>query len=540
MKTPLNMVLVQVAGWLLLSRAMLPRPPIAPGLTLLPVIAALAAGCGDDQARADSSQSAGQITTVGSLSISASASSTQPDTGTTGTASGGATEGAEDSTTTPTSTMGGLDTGMMIPPGCGNGALDPGEACDDGAGNGNEQACKIDCTVNVCGDGSRGPQEACDAGAENGPEGGCSADCTINPSSCGLQSYEAEVVIRPVDVILIIDNSGSMTAEIKGVQDNINKNFAQIIEQSGLDYRVILLSQHGKYDPDEHVCIEAPLSGIPQGGCVKPPAKPVFNPGKFYHYSYFVGSTSGWCKAHDSFDGGLKDEFGLGVGGWKQWLREDSIKHFVMMSDDGVVCGPYDDANKIAEGTAAAKAFDASLLALAPEHFGATPETRRYAFHSIVAMDYNNPKTAPYEPQDPIIKVLCPTGVAPGTGHQALSILTKGLRFPLCDTTSYDVVFQAIADSVIEGAQIECSFPIPEPPPNKTLDSDGVSVEYTPMGQGAPQVFVQVPNPAACVANGFYIAGNEVVLCPQACALLQTDKAAKIEVKFTCEPLIPG
>jgi hypothetical protein len=119
------MVLVQVAGWLLLSRAMLPRPPIAPGLTLLPVIAALAAGCGDDQARADSSQSAGQITTVGSLSISASASSTQPDTGTTGTASGGATEGAEDSTTTPTSTMGGLDTGMMIPPGCGKRGAGP-------------------------------------------------------------------------------------------------------------------------------------------------------------------------------------------------------------------------------------------------------------------------------------------------------------------------------------------------------------------------------------------------------------------------------
>jgi hypothetical protein len=119
--------------------------------------------------------------------------------------------------------------------------------------------------VNVCGDGSRGPQEACDAGAENGPEGGCSADCTINPSSCGLQSYEAEVVIRPVDVILIIDNSGSMTAEIKGVQDNINKNFAQIIEQSGLDYRVILLSQHGKYDPDEHVCI--------RGAAVRDPAR---------------------------------------------------------------------------------------------------------------------------------------------------------------------------------------------------------------------------------------------------------------------------
>lgn len=523
---------------------MSPLPPTSITNRLaLPLAAALAAGCGDDQGRASGSVSGGQVTTAGSLSISdtASASGTGPGTGgATDSSSGGATGGAEGTTMTPTGTMGSTDTGPVIPPGCGNGAVDPGEACDDGPGNANDQACKIDCTLNICGDGSRGPQEDCDEGADNGPDGGCSAQCTINSSSCGVQSYEAEVVIRPVDVILIIDNSGSMTAEIKGVQDNINKNFAQIIETSGLDYRVIMLSQHGKYDPDEHVCIEAPLSGIPQGGCAKPPAKPVFNPGKFYHYSFFVGSTSGWCKTHDSFAGGLKDEFGLGAGGWKQWLREDSIKHFVMISDDGVVCGPYDDANKIADGTAAAKAFDASLLALAPEHFGPTAETRRYSFHSIVAMDFNDPPTAPYEPQDPIIKTLCPTGVAPGTGHQALSILTGGLRFPLCDTTSYDVVFQAIADSVIEGAEIDCSFPIPAPPPNKTLDSDGVSVEYTPMGQGAPQVFMQVPNLAACVANAFYIAGDEVVLCPQTCALLQTDKAAKLEVSFTCEPLMPG
>lgn len=444
-------------------------------------------------------------------------------------------------TTSPTGAPTGastMDSGD-IPPGCGDGELDPGEACDDGPNNGDDQTCKLNCTLNVCGDGSVGPEEVCDEGSENGPEGGCSAQCTINPSSCGVQSYEAEVVIRPVDIIFLIDNSGSMTAEIKGVQDNINKNFAQIIDQSGLDYRVIMISEHGKYDPDENVCVEAPLSGIPAGGCENPPPKPVFNPGKFYHYSLFVGSTSAWCKVPGSFKGSLKDDFNLGAGGFQQWLRADSIKHFVVISDDGVVCGSYDDKDKIGEGTSSANAFDQALLALSPEHFG-TPEHRRYVFHSIVAMAYNNPKTKPYQPQDPIIKTLCPTGVAPGTGHQALSILTGGLRFPLCDTTSYDVVFQGIADSVIESAEIECSFPIPDPPMGKVLDDDGVSVEYTPMGQGNPQSFMRVPDQGACTPSGFYIDGDEVVLCPQACALLQTDKDAKIEVSFTCEPLNPG
>lgn len=276
------------------------------------------------------------------------------------------------------------------------------------------------------------------------------------------------------------------------------------------------------------MCIEAPLSGIPQGGCVKPPAKPVFNPGKFYHYSYFVGSTSGWCKAHDSFNGGFKDEFGLGIGGWQQWLREDSIKHFVMMSDDGVVCGSYDDADKIAEGTAVAKAFDASLMALTPGALRGDAETRRYAFHSIVAMAYNNPKAAPYEPRPDRRGAVPDRG---GAGHRAPGAqhLDQGAAV---SAVRHDLVRRGVPGNRGQrdrGRRDRLFFPDPGAAANKTLDSDGVSVEYTPMGQGAPQVFVQVANLAACAANAFYIEGDEVVLCPQACALLQTDKAAKVE-----------
>jgi len=63
---------------------------------------------------------------------------------------------------------------------CGDGKLDPGEACDDGnvvAGDG----CRADCTLEVCGDGILDPQEACDDG--NTIDGDCcSSSCAQEPA----------------------------------------------------------------------------------------------------------------------------------------------------------------------------------------------------------------------------------------------------------------------------------------------------------------------------------------------------------------------
>ena len=74
--------------------------------------------------------------------------------------------------------------------------------------------------------------------------------------SCASTNVEATVKIKPADIIFVIDNSGSMGQEIAGVEKNINVNFAQIIEQSMVDYRVIMLTAHGALGND--VCIEAP------------------------------------------------------------------------------------------------------------------------------------------------------------------------------------------------------------------------------------------------------------------------------------------
>jgi cysteine-rich repeat protein/YVTN family beta-propeller protein len=63
---------------------------------------------------------------------------------------------------------------VCIPPTCGNGRYDPGEACDDG-NNVSGDGCPADCTP-PCGDGVLDPGEECDDGNTVSGDG-CSSDC---------------------------------------------------------------------------------------------------------------------------------------------------------------------------------------------------------------------------------------------------------------------------------------------------------------------------------------------------------------------------
>ena len=101
-------------------------------------------------------------------------------TGMTGSTTSTTAPTTTDSTTTASTTTDSSTT--VAPPACGDGVLDAGEECDDGAMNGPGQACKADCTLNVCGDGDQGPGEGCDDG--NTADGDmCSATCALE--SCG-------------------------------------------------------------------------------------------------------------------------------------------------------------------------------------------------------------------------------------------------------------------------------------------------------------------------------------------------------------------
>jgi len=79
---------------------------------------------------------------------------------------------------------------LCVPTNCGDGVVQTalGEACDNGLDqttgarlNGPGTGCSYSCTSDTCGNGMIDPGEACDNGAANGPGNRCSIACAITP-----------------------------------------------------------------------------------------------------------------------------------------------------------------------------------------------------------------------------------------------------------------------------------------------------------------------------------------------------------------------
>ncbi len=117
-------------------------------------------------------------------------------------------------------------------PGCGDGDLDPGEACDDGnnlAGDG----CRGDCTPENCGDGILDPVEECDDGnVANGD--GCSAGCALEGApglDLDISKFKVQGKLKLKDkpkfvkIQMKVQNNGAIggsgNATLMGVQNGI-------------------------------------------------------------------------------------------------------------------------------------------------------------------------------------------------------------------------------------------------------------------------------------------------------------------------------
>jgi fibro-slime domain-containing protein len=76
---------------------------------------------------------------------------------------------------------------------CGDGVVDPGEQCDNGASKntGGYGACNPDCTLGPrCGDGVKNGSEQCDDGKNDGTYGTCNPNCTL-AGYCGDSILQA-------------------------------------------------------------------------------------------------------------------------------------------------------------------------------------------------------------------------------------------------------------------------------------------------------------------------------------------------------------
>ncbi|MGK4002663.1 hypothetical protein WMF31_08570 [Sorangium sp. So ce1036] len=414
--------------------------------------------------------------------------------------------------------------------GGGDGVGGGGDGGDDGATAGSGAGG---------GDGADGGGSGEAGGLSYG--GGSGGAPPVTPdTACVATVAEATLTKRPVDIIFMIDNSESMANEIISVQNNINDSFAAIIAASGIDYRVIMLAQHGDPNVGDSVCIGAPLSAA---SCDPIPEQPGNNPPTFYHYSYENRSHNAICNMLASYSGGVVDEYGAAPLGWSEWTRADSLKVFVVITDDNVGCQTshlernvyLDDRNTAEAGEDVAARVEEMLLGLEPRVFG-DASAPNYIFHSIVGLSENSPATDAYPPEGDTVLGTCGTAVAPGTGYQALSRRSGGLRFPLCETSSYDVVFQAIAEGVITGAVVDCEFEVPDSPPGEIIDLATVVVQYTPGDGSEARSFKQVAGVDACEAGSFYIESDTIKLCPDACQTVQADAGAQVDVLYGCDP----
>lgn len=357
-------------------------------------------------------------------------------------------------------------------------------------------------------------------GGGGGGGGGGAVDMSPfnRDAACAAVRAETTLTKKPVDIIIVVDNSGSMTDEIQGVEKNINQNFASVLESSGLDYRVILISKHGKSSPDESICISPPLSQNPT--CSPPPTKPI-NGTRFFHYDIEVDSYNSLATILSTYN--TQDVNKFTTKGWSEWLRADAIRFFLEITDDNA-------------SPLTSKEFDTQLLALTPKSFG-TAAARNYVFHTIAGLKENSPATTPWPPNAALQSTKCTNGtgaVNAGTVYQELSILTGGLRFPICEFANFDGIFKELAKGVVAGAKVACDFAVPAAPPNQKVNLDTVVVEYTPGGVGAAQSLKKVAGVATCAPGSFYIEANRIYLCPAACTTVQADAKAKLQVLFDC------
>lgn len=378
------------------------------------------------------------------------------------------------------------------------------------------------------------PDDACDddGSAPGAPFGDAGIPAVEAEQACAMQSTRAERgVERPVDIIFVIDNSGSMTDEIAAVRRNINRNFARIIEDSGVDFRVIMLSLFGT--DAANVCIDPPLAGnacdVGLYGT---------NSERYFHYNVEIASFDPWCRILESLDG--PDVEGRAPNGWLDWLRPDSEKAFVLITDDSAGCS-YGGGSEgeVVFGAVGADPFEdallfhQTLLAKSPEYFGVPPDVR-YTFYSIVGVEASEPSTEPWFPHQPVRERACDTAASAGRSYQALSVVTDALRYPVCEGRDFDAVFQVLAGNVVESAKAECVFEIPEAPPGQGIDLLTINVQYTPGDGGAAMRFGRARAEARCDASSFTIDGDRIRLCREACALVESDRAAQVDVLYAC------
>jgi hypothetical protein len=325
-------------------------------------------------------------------------------------------------------------------------------------------------------------------GTSGGTSGGSSGETTCAATTAATEKAK-------VDIIFVIDDSGSMTAEMNQIKTNVN-TFASKIGGIGLDYTVTFIvkkatspSQTGNV-----ICVPAPLAGANCGD----------NAPTFHHVNQDVQSTDSLQLILSTYD-----------SSWKNYVRLEATKVFIEVTDD--------DSNL------SATQFDTALLAKAPAGMFGTAAKRNYIFHSIVSK--------PFADKVPSTKI-CSGAAGQSVHYQNLSTLTGGIIDEVCKT-DYSAVLNNIAKGITDKLGCEVGYPS-----SAESDPTKVAVTFTPSGQPT-QTLTQVTDVSKCgtIANAWYYDDpskpTKIVLCPSTCTTANASTNGKLEALVGCKGAPP-
>lgn len=367
-------------------------------------------------------------------------------------------------------------------------------ASDDGGGGGKGGGANS-------GNGGSGNSGTGGIGVGGGTGGGITIDSGTGSTSgtggsigdaCAVAtSKPTDPVLAPADIIWAVDQSGSMDQETAYVQQQINA-FANQIAAPNIDYHVVMIANTSGGNA---ICVPPPLSG---GGCGNGP--------RFRLVNQQIESNDALSLIISRYPD------------YQDFLRMGAVKHFVVVSDDNPTDSPINSA----------AAFTSALANAQPTGMFAD-----WKFHSVFAYG-----AIPF--------VGCfgafGTGAAYGTILEQLVTQTGGAKGEIC-LGDWTLVFAAIQSAVVQGAKVSCEYDVPDPGAGQTLDPNKVNVQYFPGGQPPSQTVFRVNDASQCTTGGgqggWYFDNNtaptKIFLCPDTCAAVQSDAAAKIEVQFGCE-----
>ena len=330
----------------------------------------------------------------------------------------------------------GCEAGGTAPRDAGAGAGESSDAaCQDGVDN--DMDGQTDCD-----------DPSCTGLASCGGDAGARRDAGF--MGCVGDPYEATESFAPVDIVWVVDTSGSMSNEAERVQENM-QSFATAIGGVGIDWRVVVISTR------DYVSVPEPLASDSR-----------------YLLIDRAVSSSEPLRA-------LLDEFPR----YGDFLRRSAVIHFVAVTDD----------NSDLAWESFRDQMRRNLM-------------RNFIFHTISSEA--GPRSIMYPDGAPCQtgSGFPPEGAAePGIEYWALAMATGGRTLSICTPAGeWASLFDALTAAIAVPVAIPCEYSIPTPPAGEELDLMRVNVVYTPSGGSAAQVFPYVggSDGADCTSGGWY------------------------------------